>query len=173
MSDIARWLEELELAKYVAVFEANEIDRSALPELTEEDFREMGIPIGPRRKLLRAIRELSPSQSVAESEPESVSPPAVDDLPPSPGEAERRQLTVMFSDLIGSTELSAQLDPEDLRDLNRAYQVAVTAAIERFGGYVARYMGDGVLAYGSVSATSSVSLRASRGASRYPTRWLR
>jgi len=73
--------------------------------------------------------------------------PVVDDLPPSPGEAERRQLTVMFSDLIGSTELSAQLDPEDLRDLNRAYQVAVTAAIERFGGYVARYMGDGVLAY--------------------------
>ena len=144
MKDISHWLEAQGLGKYSGVFEANEIDLVSLPELTEEDLREMSIPIGPRRKLLKAIRDLQTSN--LDAEPESV-PGATGDALSTSNEAERRQLTVMFADLVGSTELSQQLDPEDLRELNRDYQDAVTHAIEQYEGYVARYMGDGVLAY--------------------------
>ena len=138
---ITKWLDGLGLDQYAATFAAQQIDYAILPELTDEDLKELDIPLGPRKKLLKAIAHLEPESEL----PEALS----DDSASSSGftEAERRQLTVMFCDLVGSTELSQQLDPEDLRDVNRAYQDACKAAIERYEGYVARYMGDGVLTY--------------------------
>lgn len=140
MSDLRQWLEQHGLGNITALLVENEVDLEVLPELNEVDLERIGLALGPRKKLLKAIRELGHSR-VPDSERESVADPS-----PS-GEAERRQLTVMFADLVGSTELSQELDPEDLREINRTYQDTATAAIERFGGYVARYMGDGVLAY--------------------------
>jgi class 3 adenylate cyclase/predicted ATPase len=138
--DIKDWLESFGLRKYAQVFVENEIDFLALPLLTEDDLKELGLPIGARRKLQAAIetlteQELRPSSTGKVQQTRT----SVD--------AEHRQLTVMFCDLVGSTELSQQLDPEDLRDVNRAYQDTCKSAIERYGGYVAKYMGDGVLAY--------------------------
>jgi len=140
MTDVRQWLEQHGLGKYAELLAENEVDFEVLPELEEADLESIGLALGPRKKLLKAIRELNLSQTVV---------PTREPAPhPSPsGEAERRQLTVMFADLVGSTELSQKLDPEDLREINRAYQDAATAAIEKYGGYVARYMGDGVLAY--------------------------
>ena len=140
MSDMRQWLEQHGLGKYAELFAENEIDFEVLPELEEVDLEKIGLTLGPRKKLLKAIREIDHSR---------ISDQVGDPLahPGRSGEAERRQLTVVFSDLVGSTELSRELDPEDLRDINRTYQDAATAAIEQYGGYVARYMGDGVLAY--------------------------
>ena len=140
MDNIRQWLEQHGLGKYAELLAENEVDFEVLPELGEADLESIGLALGPRKKLLKAIRELDLSQTVV---------PTRQPAPhPSPsGEAERRQLTVMFADLVGSTELSQELDPEDLREINRAYQDTATAAIEKYGGYVARYMGDGVLAY--------------------------
>ena len=119
------------------MFADNEIDFLALPRLTEGDLKELGLPIGARRRFQALIEKLA----------EQASPARQTDAPKTTADAERRQLTVMFCDLAGSTELSQQLDPEDLREINRAYQDACKTAIERYEGYVARYMGDGVLAY--------------------------
>ncbi len=133
--DIGRWLEELGLGKYVDVFANNEIDLGDLPHLGEDDFKELGLPMGPRKRLLAAIAELAPSA------------PASEELLIGTREAERRQLTVMFVDLVGSTALSAKLDPEDLREVMRLYQDAVAGAVTRYTGHVAKYLGDGVLAF--------------------------
>lgn len=141
MPDIASWLTRLGLDKYIEAFTANEIDFDALRHLTEGDLRELDLPIGPRRKILAAIAALNDDTVSAVS---SVAVP-VSVLPAR--EAERRQLTVMFIDLVGSTELSQRLDPEEMRDVIRAYQTAVSAEIARYEGYVAKLMGDGVLAY--------------------------
>ncbi len=135
--DVKSWLEKFALGKYAQVFADNEIDFLALPRLTEGDLKELGLPIGARRRFQALIEKLA----------EQVSPARQTDAPKTTADAERRQLTVMFCDLAGSTELSQQLDPEDLREINRAYQDACKTAIERYEGYVARYMGDGVLAY--------------------------
>ncbi len=149
MTDIGKWLRRHGLGKYTEVFTDNAIAFDVLPELTEDDLKEFGVPFGDRKRLLKAIaaREVKSAKSEdnlspAECDPASSSP----DFFPT-GEAERRQLTVMFCDLVGSTGLSQRLDPEDLRDISRAYQNTCKASIERFEGYVARYMGDGVLAY--------------------------
>jgi class 3 adenylate cyclase/tetratricopeptide (TPR) repeat protein len=140
MSDLRQWLEQHGLGNFAALLAENEVDLEILPELDEADLERIGLALGPRKKLLKAIRELDPAQFAHPA-------PASSARPASSGEAERRQLTVMFADLVGSTELSQSLDPEDLREINRSYQDTATAAIEKFGGYVARYMGDGVLAY--------------------------
>jgi class 3 adenylate cyclase len=103
--------------------------------LTEQDLEKIGALLGHRRKMLAAIQELV-SPTVAQSTPVEVKPHDI---------AERRQLTVMFSDLVGSTALSTRMDPEDLREVISAYQKCVTEAVPRFGGFVAKYMGDGVL----------------------------
>jgi len=132
--DIAVWLRELGLERYKRAFQEGEIDREVLPHLTDGDLRELGIPLGPRKKLLKAIESLDEHAKEAASLPRA-------------GQAERRQLTVMFCDLVGSTALSAQLDPEDMREVIRAYQDACAGVIGRFEGFVAKYMGDGVLAY--------------------------
>src|SRR5215831_1666054 len=132
--DVADWLRRLGLEQYAPGFSANDVDTEVLLELTADDLIGLGVTsIGHRRKLLAAIAALR----------ETPSTPAV----PTSSEAERRQLTVMFCDLVGSTPLSARFDPEDLRELIGAYHRCVADAVGRFAGFVAKYMGDGVLIY--------------------------
>ena len=135
--EVEKWLAGLGLAKYAPIFAHNEIDIAVLPDLTEQDLKDLEIPLGPRKKLMKAILALDGLAAVPVLKPELV----------VRAEAERRQLTVMFCDLVGSTSLSTQFDPEDLRDIIRAYQEACAKVIEAFGGYVAKYLGDGVLVY--------------------------
>ena len=139
--DIGRWLRDLGLEQYGAAFRENEIDAEVLPKLTAEDLKDLGVAIvGHRRRILAAIAELSASASVANPLPAAEPAPAA----PVP---ERRQLTVMFCDLVGSTALSVRLDPEDLRGVINAYHRCSAEVIEHHGGFVAKYIGDGVLAY--------------------------
>jgi class 3 adenylate cyclase len=144
---IGEWLRGLGLEQYAPAFRDNDIDGEVLRRLTGEDLRELGVTsIGHRRRLLDAIAALG---TEAPASPESPLP----NPPPPAGEgrvgvgAERRQLTVMFCDLVGSTELSARLDPEDLREVIAAYHRAVANVVRGLDGFVAKYMGDGVLAY--------------------------
>ena len=138
--DIADWLRDLGLGRYASAFAENEINWDVLPEPTADDLKEIGVAaVGDRRRLLAAIAALRGSAVPAAST--AVLPPDVS------GAAERRQLTVMFCDLVGSTELSARLDPEDLREVIAAYHLAVTDVVRSFDGFVAKYMGDGVLVY--------------------------
>jgi class 3 adenylate cyclase len=143
--DIAEWLRDLGLERYWPAFQENEIEAEVLPELTESDLAALGLPLGPRRKLLKAIAALreGAGASLAGEQPSAISAPVSTTSP----EAERRQLTVMFCDLVGSTALSARLDPEELRDVIGAYQRCVAEAVPRFDGFIAKYMGDGVLIY--------------------------
>jgi class 3 adenylate cyclase len=144
--DIGAWLRGLGLERYEQAFRENDIVSAVLPELTDRDLKDLGVSLGHRRLLLKAIRALADDQA-GHSRAESTHVP---DPPPQPAlrsEAERRQLTVLFCDLVGSTELSAKLDPEDLREVMRAYQAACVDVVGRFEGHVARFMGDGVLAY--------------------------
>jgi class 3 adenylate cyclase len=140
MQRIADWLESLGMSEYAERFAENRIDFTVLGDLTDQDLKDIGIILGDRRKILRAIGELT---SVAPATPGLVAR-----IPPKPQDtAERRQITVMFCDLVGSTALSARVDPEDLREVISAYQKCVTLIVRRFGGFVAKYMGDGVLVY--------------------------
>jgi class 3 adenylate cyclase/tetratricopeptide (TPR) repeat protein len=141
MVGIAEWLESIGLGKYAQRFAENAIDRSTLRDLTEHDLKDLGVLLGHRRKLLRAIAELDETIPIAPAS--SVTKP---EREPS-DEAERRHLTVMFCDLVGSTALSARLDPEDMRTLIGEYHSRITEVISRYQGIVARYMGDGVLVY--------------------------
>jgi class 3 adenylate cyclase/predicted ATPase len=137
--DVGDWLRKLGLEQYAAAFRDNAIDASVLPGLTAEDLKDLGVTlVGHRRRLLDAIAALGQ---------EAVSTPSAAPMPAAAAEAERRQLTVLFCDLAGSTELAARLDPEDLRAIINAYHQAVAAVLTGFGGFVAKYMGDGVLAY--------------------------
>jgi class 3 adenylate cyclase len=144
--DVAAWLRGLGLERYEPAFRDNGIEAEILPKLTVEDLKEIGvIRVGDRRKLLEAVAALRGGAlpSPVAEQPSKVPGPAA-----APSyEAERRQLTVMFCDLVGSTALSARLDPEDLRAVIGAYHRCAAAVIERAGGFVAKYMGDGVLAY--------------------------
>ena len=140
MQHIAEWLEDIGLPEYARHFAENGIDISVLPHLTDQDLKEMGVLLGHRRKMLAAISRLGGA---------STSTPASSaGSEPQPREiAERRQVTVLFADMVGSTALSSRMDPEDLRDIISSYQNCVTQVVRRSGGFVARYMGDGVLAY--------------------------
>ena len=145
--DIVVWLRSLGLGKYEAAFRENEIDDTVLPDLTAEDLKELGVTaLGHRRKLLAAIAAL---RDDASGKVPSVDAATTSSAPSARPEdrAERRQVTVMFSDLVGSTALSARMDPEDLREVISAYQKCVAETVRRFGGFVAKYMGDGVLVY--------------------------
>ena len=135
--DIAAWLRGLSFERYAEAFRDNAIELEVLPELTEADLEKIGVLLGHRKIMLKAIAALR--RQALQSLPEFA--PAV------PAEVERRQLTIMFCDLVGSTPLSTRLDPEDLREVTGAYHRAVAEVIARFEGFVARYMGDGVLAY--------------------------
>jgi class 3 adenylate cyclase len=139
MQQIADWLAKLGMSEYAERFAENRIDLSVLAELTDQHLKDLGIALGDRLKILRAIRELS---NTAPTSPQ----PALAE-PKAQETAERRQVTVMFSDLVGSTALSARMDPEDLREVISAYQKCVAETVRRFGGFVANYMGDGVLVY--------------------------
>jgi class 3 adenylate cyclase len=139
MHQIAEWLEKLGLSEYAERFAKNGIDVSVLPHLTDQDLKDIGVLLGHRRKILAAIGE------VAGAIAPTLEPAAK--VAPKPDTAERRQVTVMFSDLVGSTALSARIDPEDLREVISAYQKCVAETVQRFGGFVAKYMGDGVLVY--------------------------
>ena len=143
--DIGGWLRSLGLEEYETAFRENKVDAVVLPKLTAEDLKDLGVgAVGDRRKLLEAIAdlhlgtkpELVPSEALS-----TIAEPAKDTA------AERRQVTVMFSDLVGSTALSARMDPEDLREVISAYQKCVAETVSRFEGFVAKYMGDGVLIY--------------------------
>jgi class 3 adenylate cyclase/predicted ATPase len=143
MQQIADWLKSLGLSEYAQRFAENDIDFSILGELTDQDLEKIGIAsLGHRRKLLRAIANLEAVEWAA---------PAAAVVSPSasaPSDtAERRQVTVMFSDLVGSTALSARMDPEDLREVIAAYHKCVAEIVRRFEGFVAQYLGDGVLVY--------------------------
>jgi class 3 adenylate cyclase len=141
--DIGAWLCDLGLAQYEGAFRDNDIDADILQNLTADDLRELGVvSIGHRRRLLDAVAALSRDSAIPAETPaaaEAVTAPA--------REAERRQLTVMFCDLVGSTALASRLDPEDLRDVIGAYHRAVAETVNHFAGFVAKYMGDGVLIY--------------------------
>jgi len=141
MQQITDWLEKLGLSEYTARFAENGIDISVLRYLTDQDLKDIGVLLGHRRKMLAAIAELTGATPVTSEAA------AVEAQPKTQDSAERRQVTVMFSDLVGSTALSARMDPEDLRELISAYQKCAAEAVRRFGGFVARYMGDGVLVY--------------------------
>jgi len=145
--DIGGWLRGLGLGRYEAAFRENDIDETVLPSLTHENLKELGIAsLGHRVKLLDAITVL---RGDASAKALSVDTTTTSSTPIASPEdrAERRQVTVMFSDLVGSTALSARMDPEDLREVISAYQKSVTETVGRFGGFVAKYMGDGVLVY--------------------------
>jgi class 3 adenylate cyclase len=138
--DVAAWLRGLGLAQYAAAFRDNDVDGEVLPELTADDLIGLGvISIGHRRKLLAAIAALGTKPNATQSTASATSAPI--------SNAERRQLTVMFCDLVGSTALSTRHDPEDLRELIGNYHRAVAETVSRFDGFVAKYMGDGVLIY--------------------------
>ena len=145
MESLGGWLRSLGLGKYEAAFRENEIDETVLPSLTEEHLKQLGVTaLGHRVKLLDAIAALRTDASPPGPSGDPKAAPAVS---PSADRAERRQVTVMFSDLVGSTALSAGMDPEDLREVISAYQKRVAETVRRFDGFVAKYMGDGVLVY--------------------------
>jgi predicted ATPase/class 3 adenylate cyclase len=142
--DVGGWLRRLGLEQYEAAFRENRIDDTVLPSLTAEDLKDLGVGfVGDRRKLLDAIAALRAEASAPT--PLSDASPATDKT--ANDTAERRQITVMFSDLVGSTALSTRMDPEDLREILSIYQKCVAETVRRFGGFVAKYMGDGVLVY--------------------------
>jgi class 3 adenylate cyclase/predicted ATPase len=135
--DVADWLRKLGLEQYEPAFRENEIDERVLPSLTAEDLKDLGVNlVGHRRRLLDAIAALG-----------TTAPPAASPNAPTSASAERRQLTVMFCDLVSSTALSARLDPEDFREVIGAYHRAVADVVRSLDGFVAKYMGDGVLVY--------------------------
>src|SRR5271166_361522 len=144
MDDLGGWLRRLGLEQYEAAFRENAISEKVLPNLTAEDLKDLGVGmVGHRRMLLDAIAALRAQASAPTplSDAPLATEKAVQDT------AERRQVTVMFSDLVGSTALSARLDPEDLREVISAYQRCVAETVGRLGGFIAKFMGDGVLVY--------------------------
>jgi hypothetical protein len=141
MTDLQHWLEEIGLAQYADLFVKNDIDWEILPELTEHDLEKLGVSLGHRKKLIKAIQASctapQPSHQSVENGP----------TPTATASAERRHLTVLLCDLVGSTSLSTRLDPEDLRKILFEFQRCCDRAIRRYDGHIARLMGDGVLAY--------------------------
>src|SRR5215213_8346284 len=145
--DVGTWLRDLGLGQYEQVFRENDIDLAVLADLTADDLSGLGIAsIGHRRKLLAAIAALRAGSDPVPTATAPVAAAVAGSALPPPG-AERRQLTVMFCDLVGSTALASRLDPEDMREVIGAYHRCVAKTVARFDGFVAKYMGDGVLVY--------------------------
>ncbi|WP_280801621.1 adenylate/guanylate cyclase domain-containing protein, partial [Mesorhizobium sp. LNHC232B00] len=141
--DIATWLRGLGLQQYEQAFRDNAIDAEVLPELTDADLEKLGMLLGHRKRFRKAVEGLGPWSRHSDPATEDIAPQSrTRDL-----SAERRQLTVMFVDLVGSTALATRLDPEDLRETIGAYHRCVADIVPHFGGFVAKYMGDGVLVY--------------------------
>ena len=162
--NVAQWLNAIDLGQYEALFREHEIDASVLPDLVEADLEKIGVPLGHRKRLMRAIAALSaagtpPSAAKPASAQPSPSPPA------SAAEAERRPITVMFCDLVGSTDLAARLDAEDWRNLVGAYLDEASAAVTGLGGHVLKKLGDGLMAlFGYPQAQENDAERAVRAA---------
>ena len=155
INDLKEWLQGLGLEKYADAFAREEIELEVIAELTDTDLQSLGIPMGPRKQILRAIDQLKQASTSAAAPP----------VPRNVEEPERRQLTVMFCDLISTTALSRQLDPEDMRDLIRAYQDLVVEHVARFDGHIASFAGDGVKVYfGFPTALENQAERAIRAA---------
>jgi class 3 adenylate cyclase len=142
MDDLAQWLEQLGLARYARLFAENDIDLDALPHLTDDELKELGVTLGHRAKLRAALKARADAHPSAEP-----GPPRPHQSKVQPADAERRQVSVMFFDLVASTALSTELDAEDYRDLIRAYQDACASVVARYDGFLAKLMGDGLLIY--------------------------
>lgn len=140
MSDLTLWLESLGLEKYGEVLASNDVDLAVVPDLTDHDLEKMGFSLGHRRKFTAAAAKLRPTAS-------SVTSPKVQPVAPPTPLAERRQMTVVFIDLVGSTALGRELDPEDLISLLRQYRDACVAVIGKYDGFIAQYLGDGIMVY--------------------------
>ena len=138
--DVGAWLRGLGLGQYEGAFRDSEIEADTLPELTETDLEKLGLPLGPRKRSFGALQNLGDADKSSAAANLARPIPAKDT-------AERRQLTVMFCDLVGSTAISARLDPEDLSSVIGAFQKACVSAVTAFGGSIAKYMGDGALVY--------------------------
>ncbi len=146
-TDLTEWLSRYGLGQYAQTFAENNIDFSVLPDLNENDLEKIGVSLGHRKKLLRAIGALKAEQQLADSTKATSNDAVSPSSSSQHREAEFRQITVMFCDLVGSTHLSETLDPEDLQKLIDAYRAECNKAINRYGGGVARYFGDGVMAF--------------------------
>ncbi len=131
--DVAQWLDSLGLGQYAQAFAENGVDLQHLPHLTDDDLKELGLPLGPRRHLQAAVKTLS-----ADQRPIRPTVPSAQESEARTTEPERRQLTVMFCDLVGSTAMSQKLDPEDLREVLRAYQKNCSDIIGRYDGHIAK-----------------------------------
>ena len=143
MSDVRTWLAGIGLGQYADAFEANDVEMDLLNGVDDQVLKDIGVTsAGHRLRLRNAIAKLAPTPDVKENTNSAVAAPEV-----AAASGERRPLSVMFCDLIGSTALSARLDPEDLREVIRAYQACVAKTIQQFDGFIARYVGDGVLIY--------------------------
>ena len=170
MHEVTDWLEKLGLSEYAQRFANNAIDLSVLPDLTDQDLEKIGVLLGHRRKILKAIAALNRAPAVqsdvADPTKPSATPPNPASLVDAAGAAgERRYLTVMFCDLVGSTAISAQLDAEEWRDLVGAYLDAASAAVAEMGGHVAKKLGDGLMClFGYPLAHENDAERAARAA---------
>jgi SAM domain (Sterile alpha motif)/Adenylate and Guanylate cyclase catalytic domain len=167
MQQIADWLQKLGLGQYAQRFAENDITFSILADLTDQDLKEIGVSLGHRRQLLREIANLGKTAGAAASAPalpeQPIAAPTV--TPPVEAAGERRYLTVMFCDLVGSTGIAARLDAEEWRDLVGAYFDAASAAVTEMGGKVAKKLGDGLMAlFGYPVAQENDAERAVRAA---------
>ena len=161
MTGVGQWLEDLGLGRYAEAFAASDIDFDILTDLTEADLAQLGVSLGDRKRLLRGIAVLRAGGAVPGDRPSAL-PTAAEPLRPGHA-AERRQLTVMFCDMVGSTALAARLDPEDLHEVMRRYQESCAEVVARYEGHVGNYVGDGILAYfGYPKAHEDDALRAIR-----------
>ena len=155
--DVGAWLRGLGLGQYEATFRESEIDAEVLPDLTDGDLSQLGVPLGHRKRLLKAIAALGTTETAAK--PPRPTPGS------SPATAERRPITVMFCDLVGSTSMAAKLDAEDWRDLVSAYLDEASAAVTGLGGHVLKKLGDGLMAlFGYPHAQENDAERAVRAA---------
>ena len=162
--NVAQWLNAIDLGQYAALFHEHKIDAGVLPDLVEADLEKIGVPLGHRKRLMRAIAALP----AGGTPPSAAKPASAHPSPSSPrsgAEAERRPITVMFCDLVGSTSLTARLDAEDWRNLVNAYLDAASAAVNGFGGHVLKKLGDGLMAlFGYPQAQENDAERAVRAA---------
>jgi class 3 adenylate cyclase len=163
MGELDQWLEGIGLGQYAEILAREHVDLALLPALTDHDLRALGLPLGHRRIMLDAIERLSRGGPTVSPDWQAGAPA---------GDAERRQLTVMFCDLVNSSALARQLDPEDLRDVIGAYRHSCTLPVQRFGGFVQRFVGDGVLAFfGYPTALEDEAERAYVRASASSRKW--
>src|SRR5262249_2587207 len=142
--DVGSWLRELGLGQYEQAFVENAIDSDVLPELTEDDLEKLGIPLGDKKRLIKAIRAGFAESAGAFTSAVGEEAPSG---PPRPATAERRHLTVMICDLVGSTALSARLDPEEMGVVMDAYHAACARIVKSYDGFLGDFRGDGILAY--------------------------